>query len=65
MKHELDNETKSRLDKFLKELAELTQKYEIEIDGCGCCGSPFLVDQSNGNIIKTDLSYNGFEEEYE
>lgn len=65
MKHELDNETKSRLDKFLKELAKLTQKYEIEIGGCGCCGSPYLIDQNNDNIIKTDLSYNGFEEEYE
>lgn len=27
---------------FLKELSELTKKYEIAIGGCGCCGSPYL-----------------------
>ncbi len=27
---------------FLKELSELSNKYKIEISGCGCCGSPSL-----------------------
>ena len=27
---------------FLADLAALTQKHGIEIDGCGCCGSPYL-----------------------
>lgn len=27
---------------FLAELAALTEKYGIEIGGCGCCGSPWL-----------------------
>lgn len=35
---------KKRLDKFLKELTKLTQKYEFQIAGCGCCGSPFIID---------------------
>ncbi|GJM43472.1 MAG: hypothetical protein DHS20C21_03140 [Gemmatimonadota bacterium] len=37
-------------EKFLDELAALTIKYGIEIDGCGCCGSPFLyeVDAEKG-----------------
>ena len=28
---------------FLVGLAELTRKTGISVDGCGCCGSPFLV----------------------
>ena len=33
-----------RLEIFLKELAELTKKYNIAIRGCGCCGSPYIDD---------------------
>lgn len=33
-----------RLEIFLKELAELTKKYNIAIKGCGCCGSPYIDD---------------------
>ena len=41
----IDNLTMSDADKvehFLKELSELSNKYKIEIYGCGCCGSPNL-----------------------
>lgn len=31
------------LESFLKELSELTKKYNIKIDGCGCCGSPYVT----------------------
>lgn len=56
---------KSRLDKFLEELSTLTKKYGFEIGGCGCCGSPYLIDLNEGNnIIGTYLCYNTFEEEY-
>ncbi|MFF6801070.1 hypothetical protein [Streptomyces sp. NPDC012616] len=30
------------LPAFLDELAALTAKHGLRIDGCGCCGSPFL-----------------------
>ena len=30
------------VDEFLKELSELTEKYQIFIGGCGCCDSPWL-----------------------
>lgn len=33
-----------RLKAFLKELTALSQKYDIYIKGCGCCGSPYLID---------------------
>jgi hypothetical protein len=35
------------VDDFLKELADLTNKYNIQITGCGCCGSPLLVEAEN------------------
>lgn len=28
---------------FLKELTQLSQKYGIKVEGCGCCGSPALT----------------------
>ena len=37
MKKELDYEA------FLEELTKLTKKYHIEVGGCACCGSPWLV----------------------
>lgn len=32
-----------REQEFLKELTNLSHKHKIYIDGCGCCGSPYLV----------------------
>jgi hypothetical protein len=34
----------ARYEQFLKELAALSRKHNIEISGCGCCGSPGLSD---------------------
>lgn len=34
--------TKNQIRCFLTDLAQLTKKYNIVIDGCGCCGSPYL-----------------------
>lgn len=28
---------------FAAELTQLSQKYGIIVEGCGCCGSPFLL----------------------
>lgn len=46
-----------RTTEFLKELTELTNKYRIEIAGCGCCGSPWLDDSATGKAIAFDLIY--------
>lgn len=54
----------SRLNRFLEELSVLTKKYGIKISGCGCCGSPYLVDLNEGIIINTDLCYDDFGEVY-
>lgn len=35
---------KSRLDQFLAELTQLTTRYGIEVQGCGCCGCPWLLN---------------------
>ncbi len=31
-----------KLDRFLEELKALYEKYELMVDACGCCNSPFL-----------------------
>jgi hypothetical protein len=38
---------------FLTELAALTLKHGVVIAGCGCCGSPFLLDcdDSSGRYV--------------
>jgi hypothetical protein len=37
------SEFASRLEGFLRELTELSNKYSLEINGCGCCGSPWVI----------------------
>ena len=45
--------TEEQVKLFLEELTELSLKHNIEIGGCGCCGSPFLseIDSKNGEYI--------------
>lgn len=45
------------LEEFLKELTELSKKHNILIEGCGCCGSPFLLEADEGALI--EYSYEG------
>jgi len=54
---------KIRLQMFLAELSELSKKYGMYIQGCGCCGSPWVFDDK----IKHDydnLSYQDDENGY-
>lgn len=32
-----------RLTSFLEELTLISRKYRIQIQGCGCCGSPWVA----------------------
>lgn len=53
----------SRLEEFLKELSELTQKYELEIGGCGCCGSPWI--ENTQSYVADNLYYDKDKQRYE
>ena len=33
------------IEEFLQELTKLSKKYKIYINGCGCCGSPYLTEK--------------------
>lgn len=46
----------ARLKAFLQELTALSDKYEIYIGGCGCCGSPWLNDIQAGKYYD-NLAY--------
>ena len=43
---------KEKLDSFLEELSELSNKYGFEIGGCGCCGSPWVVSMDSGEFFE-------------
>lgn len=47
--------------KFLLELRELTFKYGISIEGCGCCGSPRFETADVGDERAGYLHYYGEE----
>lgn len=46
-----------KVKEFLKELTELTNRYEIRIGGCGCCGSPYLVESFDPLVYSCDSQY--------
>lgn len=55
--------TNERLQMFLKELAELTDKYGFTINGCGCCGSPW-IENVDGKTVLEGLYYDPDKKEY-
>ena len=55
--------TNENLEMFMKELAELTDKYGLSIGGCGCCGSPWIRD-TKGTVVADDLYYDRHEKKY-
>ena len=48
---------KKKLKAFLIELTALTDKYNIEIGGCGCCGSPWLYDNEVNEYLGECLEF--------
>lgn len=51
-----------RLKAFLQELTALSDKYEIYIEGCGCCGSPWVNDiQASKNYDNLCYRQDGYE----
>ena len=54
-----------KLEMFLKELTELTNKYGIAIGGCGCCGSPWVYDTtSDDGFLIDNLEYDESKKKY-
>lgn len=49
--------TKERENEFLIGLAKLTRETGIKIAGCGCCGSPEIVDSSDDELGDKDAGY--------
>lgn len=61
---ELEENNKS-VSEFLVELTALTQKYNIDIGGCGCCGSPILYSLNSSDRLASYLKYNDELKTYE
>jgi hypothetical protein len=52
-----------RVEAFLKELTELSEKHNIVINGCGECGSPWLAQLRDGkeeDVIEEHLSWDDY-----
>ena len=54
----------NRLEEFLKELSELTEKHGFSIGGCGCCGSPWINDFKD-EFNADNLYYDNEKQKYE
>lgn len=46
-----DQLEKQKLEDFCKEVNEVCCKYGYSIDGCGCCGSPYIVNTKTDRIL--------------
>lgn len=42
----------SKEEEFLREYEKLCKKYKMGLQGCGCCGSPYLKDINEINYNK-------------
>ena len=47
----------SDIESFFIDLAKLTEKYGYEIDGCGCCGSPYLSQAGSSYLLSESKEY--------
>jgi hypothetical protein len=46
-----------KINSFLNDLTRLSIKYNLYIGGCGCCGSPFISEDSESNYLYDNLEY--------
>jgi hypothetical protein len=52
------NKVAAQVAAFLVDLSALTEKHQVRIDGCGCCGSPWVDwdDVGKGHYKETDFN---------
>lgn len=39
---------KEKVQAFLDDLTKLSREYRLQIGGCGCCGSPWIINIKGG-----------------
>ena len=58
---EQDEQDRIRLRAFLKDLSKISEKWGMYVQGCGCCGSPWIFDErahkNHDNLLYTDNGY--------
>lgn len=54
----------SEKEAFLKELSKISKKYQIYIEGCGCCNSPFLTGEDKSYHNAKRIEWNEEKEQY-
>lgn len=54
----------TRINHFLKELAYLSKKYNLYIEGCGCCESPYIRDIKTHDRICLRIEYDMEKKQY-
>lgn len=54
-----------KIEEFLNELTELTNKYGLYISACGCCNSPWIVDTDTDETVVEGLWYDKETKKYE
>lgn len=56
-----------KVKEFMKELSKLSIKYDLYIDACGCCNSPWICKpgcERSTDIVATSLYFDDKEKQY-
>ena len=46
-----------KLDQFLEELKALYEKYELMVDACGCCHSPWVSSTHQHKTVQSAIDH--------
>jgi len=51
-----------RVEAFIEELEIISRKYKIIVDGCVCCGSPYLTDLIKRTDEEAEFEYESYKD---